>query len=194
MSPDPSSEGVRRRTRRAAVVLFLVVFLGGLGLSGASAVWSQQGAVQATVTTGSWSDVPQKDWDHPLNVLASLTGVDEQDNVTVRIGWSPAKPAPNDESTRYTIDAEPLDGGRVHTRLPADGGTARSQDLQLDMDGRHEREVRVTITPSLEGVRGEVTERTLTVRSWSSQDPRSLSAESSEGSGPSGLEYSVEIR
>ncbi|MGM7668605.1 SipW-dependent-type signal peptide-containing protein [Microbacterium sp. A93] len=50
--------GVSRRTWRAAVVLFLVVFLGGMGLTGANAWWSQQGSVQTTVTTGTWGPDP----------------------------------------------------------------------------------------------------------------------------------------
>ena len=193
MSPDHSTGGVTRRTWRAAVVLFLVVFLGGLGLTGASALWSQQGAVQTTVTTGSWSDVPQEGWGHPLNVYARLNGVDWHGNVGVRISWSPATASPSDAKTRYTIDVRPLDGGQVLTPLPADVGTARSKDLWLGMGDRSERNFKVTITPSLEGVTGEVTVRTLTVRSWSSYGSRSLSSETSEGTGTADLEYSVEI-
>ncbi|MEO9247773.1 hypothetical protein ABDK96_08785 [Citricoccus nitrophenolicus] len=194
MSPDHSTKGVSRRTWRAAVVLFLVVFLGGLGLTSASALWSQQGTVQATVTTGSWNDVPQKGWRHPLNVYARLNGVDRHGNVGVRISWSPANPSPNDAKTRYTIDVRPLDGGSVHTRMPVDVGTARSKDLQVGMNSRYERNFKVTITPTLDGVSGEVTERALTVRSWSSYNSRSLSAKTSEGTGSADLEYSVEIR
>lgn len=194
MSRDHSTGGVSRRTWRAAVVLFLVVFLGGLGLTGASALWSQQGTVQATVTTGTWSDGPTKGWRHPLNVSAKWNGVDRHGNVGVRISWSPATASPSDGKTLYTIDVRPLDDGTVHTRMPADVGTARSKDLQVGMNRWSERAFKVTITPSLEGVTGEVTERTLTVRSWSSYGSRSLSAETPEGTGSADLEYSVEIR
>ncbi|WP_313816474.1 hypothetical protein [Citricoccus sp.] len=46
--------GPSRRTWRTAVAVFLTVFLGGLSLSGAAALWSQSGTVTARVSTGSW--------------------------------------------------------------------------------------------------------------------------------------------
>ncbi|MEV4901938.1 hypothetical protein AB0K08_11410 [Citricoccus sp. NPDC055426] len=58
MSAGHSTGRVSRRSWRAAVVLFLVVFLGGLGVVSANALWSQQGSVQATVTTGTWGPDP----------------------------------------------------------------------------------------------------------------------------------------
>ncbi|REE03718.1 hypothetical protein [Citricoccus muralis] len=68
MSPDHGAGGVSRRTWRTAAVVFLTVFLGGLCLAGANALWSQQGTVQATVTTGTWG--PQ-DIDWTPDVLAT---------------------------------------------------------------------------------------------------------------------------
>ena len=191
MNVDHCTGGVSLRTWRAAVVLFLVIFL---GLTGASALWSQQGTVQATVATGTWSDGPTKGWRHPLNVSARWNGVDRHGNVDVRISWSPATASPSDGKTRYTIDVRPLDGGTVHTSMPADLGTARSKELSLGMRGRSERTFKVTITPSLEGVTGEVAERTLTIRTWSSDNSRSLSSETSKGTGTTDVEYSVRIR
>jgi hypothetical protein len=64
-----------RRTWRTAVVVFLTVFLGGLGLAGAAALWSQSGAVSATVTTGTWgpdgeggSGTPATDGTQPIGL------------------------------------------------------------------------------------------------------------------------------
>lgn len=54
MSADHRTGRLSRDTWRAAVVLFLVVVLGGIGVVSANALWSQQGTVQATVTTGTW--------------------------------------------------------------------------------------------------------------------------------------------
>lgn len=53
-SPEPRGPRGARRRWRAAVVLFLVVVLGGAGVVTANALWSQSGTLQATVTTGSW--------------------------------------------------------------------------------------------------------------------------------------------
>ncbi|MEW1979583.1 hypothetical protein AB0333_01465 [Citricoccus sp. NPDC079358] len=43
-----------RRMWRVAVAVFLTVFLGGLGVAGAAALWSLSGTVSSQVTTGTW--------------------------------------------------------------------------------------------------------------------------------------------
>jgi hypothetical protein len=45
---------MNRSRWRVFLTVFLVVFLGGLGVSGASALWSLRTNVAATVQTGSW--------------------------------------------------------------------------------------------------------------------------------------------
>lgn len=82
MSADYRTGGVSRRTLRAAVVVFLVVFLGGLGTAGASALWSQHGSVQTTVTTGTWGQ-PWK-WD-----LTLLEGDKVKGEGVVVLAWTP---------------------------------------------------------------------------------------------------------
>ncbi|GAB3812695.1 hypothetical protein GCM10028820_06190 [Tessaracoccus terricola] len=44
------------RTRRAAVVVFLVVFCVGLGWRGAAALWAQESTAEASVSVGTWAE------------------------------------------------------------------------------------------------------------------------------------------
>lgn len=179
-----------RSLRRMFMTMFLVVFLGGLGVSGAHALWSQTGKVQATIMTGTWTSGPQSDWSHPLSVTADLRDSDWFGNVVVKLAWSPDKASDTNGRVRYKVNLEPADGGRVLTTMPQEVGTSRSMDVRLHMNGRLERNFTLTIIPTLDGVQGEVTTRTLTVRSWS-WGARSMKTQETPSKDP---QYTVEIR
>ncbi|WMY78005.1 hypothetical protein [Citricoccus sp. I39-566] len=109
MSPDHSTRGVPRRTWRAAVVLFLVVFLGGLGLTSAGALWSQQGTVQATVSTGRWTDKPQPGWSWSPEVTTSVKKVHGRQYL--HFDWE--APTSDARGTRYWVTFQ--GGGPAHS-------------------------------------------------------------------------------
>lgn len=188
--------GPSRRTWRAAVVVFLVVFLGGLGVSGSNALRSQSAHVTAPVATGIWSDGTPPEWSHPLNVDATIDSSDGAGNVGAHLTWSPRQPAETDPRVQYSLNLEQVDGGTVTASMPADVGTARATDAWLDLNDQNVGTFQLTITPSLDGIAGEETVRTVTVRSHSPLGSSSVEAHSTqdEDTTPPVPEYTVEIR
>lgn len=169
MTRPSTSEGLGPRTWRAAVVTFLVVFLGGLGVSGASALWSQTATATAGITTGYWkSNGPG--WKMPLDVsVISQSSSLELFEVRhdVHLGWEPTSVDDRRvDGVAYTVAITELRGGDVRevgpVRVQGDQGTVT---VVVDRNWLGTASFRLTITPRIGDVAGEPTVRTLTVRS-----------------------------
>ncbi|GAA1672306.1 hypothetical protein GCM10010977_17580 [Citricoccus zhacaiensis] len=159
----PLTRTVSRRTWRASVAVFLVVFLGGLGVSGASALWSQQASAKTTVATGTWV---KEGWSMPLNVDAHLQDFDTLLVVAeydFRFTWNPRQAEYAQLPLRYEIALTPVRNGRVMTNVPSSvNGDQRDISVTVLRQGL-KAEFKLTITPVLDGVRGTPTTKTLEV-------------------------------
>lgn len=120
MSAGHRPRGVPRRTWRAAVVLFLVVFLGGLGVTGASALWSGHGTVQAKVTTGTWTDTLQPGW--TWNPAVQVKDSNRGPHHRVVLGWTPPTTGAATYSLALTGDHRPQNALKANHAVPAGAG------------------------------------------------------------------------
>ena len=167
-SSEPAGRSPRPgpRTWRAAVVLFLTVLLGGLGLSGAQALWSQTGNVTAQVSTGRWVDYTRPGFSLPLTV-----SVDPAERVpwspgrrSIRLSWSSATEL-DPAAHRVTYQVEAKEIGKLRMRgdaLPYQGAapevTFQTTTPLLGFPPEH---LRITVTPCVDGVRGTPTVKDL---------------------------------
>ncbi|MFC0249967.1 hypothetical protein ACFFIO_15775 [Citricoccus parietis] len=166
MNPDHSTGGVSRRTWRTAVVLFLVVFLGGLGLTGASALWSQQGTVQATVSTGSWCSTPEEKWELPMRIYAADFGWDG--SAWVRTAWKPENGRSFDPCVTFKATLEPMksEDGRVISRRTVDAGQDPQASYWVATGQDNTATFRLTVTPYMNNVAGKPESVNIIVRVW----------------------------
>lgn len=164
MTPSaPRSAAPSRRAWRAAAVTFLVVVLAGVGVSAASALWSQKATVATTVTTGSWTDYTRPGWKMPLTVAAQQTGYDVVSRThTVQLTWSPQLAADQQiTGVSYDVKLVLTSGSGTATVMP--NPAARSATLLIARGFIQSATFQLTITPSIAGVSGEPTVRTLRV-------------------------------
>lgn len=91
---------------RLFLSVFLVVFLGGVGVSGAAALWSQNGLIKAQITTGTWIDYSRKDFPMPLTGFSSdarFSGLGEH---RIGVSWKNATASdPTTPQVAYQVDA-----------------------------------------------------------------------------------------
>lgn len=157
------SAGPGPRTWRAAVVLFLTVFAVGLGLSGASAVWTQSGAVTAQVTTGKWVDYSRSGFSMPL--AASVTRTDcSLVHCWTQLSWkNDAKLNSGTDKVTYRLEATENDRLRVIGPNRPIEGSAPETTLWTSrpLPGFRAESLRVTITPYVNGVAGTPTVKDL---------------------------------
>lgn len=143
---------------RLFLTVFLVVFLGGLGVPGAQALWSQSATTVATVQTGTWIS---EGWAMPMDV--QVTQVASGTNSRkFSFSWSPKNPEDAHPDTTY---------------LPAASALTVPDSLSTSsMAGRHEagitlgrgsqwngNQLRFTLTPVRNGVRAKPTVVTITL-------------------------------
>lgn len=156
-----TTPGISRRTWRTALIVFLVVFLGGSGVSGAYALWSKQATVTAAVTTGYWV---QPGFDLGLSVAASRArDKDTPKLVGVELSWAPApnqKPPQGVEVT-YKVEGRGLGKGlgaldptRIESGLPY-AGTQPNLKIQITRPIIISERFEVTITPYIDGIAGK---------------------------------------
>lgn len=155
--------GIGPRTWRAALVVFLVVFLGGMGLTGASALWSQQGTAVSRVATGHWK-ATTPGWTVPLEVAIER---DSYDAFTRRfvatITWIPSL---NSDRTvpglSYLVGLTLVGDGTVHNvgQVVVDGDK-RSVQIQVSREFLSIADFTLRITPLFQGVSGSATVRTI---------------------------------
>ena len=157
-----------RNRLRTFLVVFLTVLLGGLGVSGAAALWSQSGAVKTTVTTGSWVDYTRPGWSLPITVNAQrmdysvLLG-----RYDFRFTWSPEKAPDTTDPVEYVVTLESTDNGKVISSVPVTvKSSSRTVDLSVQRIWFREADFRLSITPVIKGVAGTPTVKTLSTTTW----------------------------
>lgn len=157
---------------RTFLVVFLTVLLGGLGVSGAAALWSQSGAVKTTVATGSWVDYTRPGWSLPMTVNAQRTDYSVlAGRYDFRFTWSPEKAPDTTDPVEYVIMLESTDNGKVNSSVPVTvKGTTRSVDLTVERRLFRGADFRLTITPVIKGVAGTPTVKSLSTTTWGGYD------------------------
>lgn len=129
--PQPGHLGVSARTWRAAAVLFLTVLVGGMGLTSAAALWSQQGQVAATVTTGSWV---QSGWTWtPVGLAAQATSSGGYVDLAFR--WQPPAGMANATYT-LTVDDSAITQGTVKDSRPGTEPATWRMSLHQHLAGK----------------------------------------------------------
>lgn len=161
------------RTWRAAVVVFLSVLLGGLGLSGAAALWSQQSTATVSVGTGTWTDYSQPGFSLPLTMATRLTNTSGISQRTHEITWAPAG-TPNLQGLNVTYRVQATETGSLRLRSPSTPllyeGPNRVTSLTTTRPTwlLPPESIRVTITPIVNGVAGAPTVKNLWL-TWDDQ-------------------------
>lgn len=150
-----------RRHVRLFLAVFLVVFLSGLGVSGAWALWSQSATTVATVKTDTWVDYTRPGFSLPLTVEAHTSGGSG--------GW--------DLVAQWSRDIQ--DGARVTYRgsleyiRPGGGpgsstsinGSGQSATVSTNAPpGGSQSDYKLTLTPIVNRVEGKTIEKRLTIQ------------------------------
>lgn len=156
-----------RRHLRLFLSVFLIVFLGGLGTSGAAALWSQSATVETTVQTGTWGvDRTRPGWPMPLNFQVNQTASGTK-NRTLIVSWSPQKTEDVQLNARYEWAHE---GPPRHHNyvLLVRSSTSREFRVSQQTGGSAppqfaNHEFRVTVTPSVNGVNAKPTSIVITL-------------------------------
>lgn len=113
-----------RSTWRVFMTVFLMVFLGGVGVAGASALWSQQATVQTMVRTGVWLS-PNFLWEPDIKVF-DRGGLLYQD---ATFTWT--APPGASGTTRYYVDFTAISRPRPSVRERPDNPiTGTSMNVQ----------------------------------------------------------------
>lgn len=117
---------------RVFLTVFLVVFLGGFGVSGAAALWSVKVNATASVTTGTWFSEG-----FPMPLITDVADWNNGDvwvllvptRRGVELAWSPERAV---DGLRYTVQGEGCSDSRQAVRrgLPYDG-PERKQQVQV---------------------------------------------------------------
>jgi hypothetical protein len=143
-----TTPGISRRTWRTAVIVFLVVLLGGSGVSGAYALWSKQATVTATVSTGTWSEPLRPGWTWTPKITATKhEGGNAHHDIV--FDWQP--PAQAGSSVTYTTTLTPRGQGRVHDGPVAVDGDASAIRYTVHHNSLPDTFV-FTITATVDGV------------------------------------------
>lgn len=145
------------RDLRVGVVVFLAVFLGGLGLAGASALWSQQSTVTATVTTGVWGGSGCTAPGGPLGVTITQLK-DAAGQRTFRVSWN--QPAGNPYQVSIAVTGG---SGLVVSPVGSVSSTTGSVEVVVKVIGNHTATFSVSIAAVAGGVAGQPTTTKLTV-------------------------------
>lgn len=154
------------RTWRAALILFLTILLGGLGLTGANALWAQSGAVTAQVSTGKWIDYSRSGFSMPLTV-----SVDDAKDVpwypfrrSIRLSWTTAETLdPGSQKVTYRVHATKIDALEVRgSALPYQGSaSAVTFETTTPLSGWPAESLEISVTPVVNGVVGTSTVKVL---------------------------------
>lgn len=139
--------------RRAPVIVLLVVLLGGLGIGGAAALWSQSSDVEVQVATGTWVEEPAKvelQWGSAT--LRNENGSDH--NIRLTLSWKPIAAAQKPVSYRLSLAEESnryLDVKGGTGTIPASSDGAAATTLHFHRDGTEELRLKLTIVPDVAG-------------------------------------------
>ncbi|NUL46987.1 hypothetical protein F7P69_17530 [Cellulosimicrobium funkei] len=132
--------GIPRRTWRAAVAVFLGVFLGGLSVSGATALWSQNAEVTTSVTTGTWTTAPAPGWEWTPEITATVEQVEGRQ--TIRLDWT----APEYTGPHVTYRTTFQGGG------PAQSGSVTAPATSYVVDYVGDGQFMFTVVAFVDGV------------------------------------------
>lgn len=163
-NPDVAGRAVGPRTWRAAVVLFLTVLLAGAGLTGASALWAQSGAVTAQVTTGTWVDYSRSGFTMPLKLAvkdAKWSGIGTR---SIQMSWTnEAEVNAGTQKITYSVEATENSALRLHGRaLPYRGSAAAvTFETTTPVWPFSAQSLKITVTPYVDGVAGTPTIKNL---------------------------------
>ena len=91
-----SASSLGPRTWRVAIVVFLAVFLGGMGLTSASALWSQETTTTTGVAVGHWETAGCAAGTGPLDVRVTETS-NSPGNWSFDVEW------PSEKDVAYTV-------------------------------------------------------------------------------------------
>lgn len=164
------SSGIGTRTWRAGVIVFLTVFLGGMGITGASALWSQQATASAGVATGHWKDTSQPGWSVPLDVTIASADYDVLRNThTAVLTWTPRNASDRlVPGITYLVTVVNTDGdGSVHSvGSVVASGDRRSVSMVISRGWLAVADFRMTITPVHGGVSGRPEVRNVQSIAW----------------------------
>lgn len=157
------------RSWRAAVVVFLVVFLGGMGLTGASALWSQQSTAAARVATGHWK-ATTPGWTVPQQVGIASADYDVLRNThTAVLTWTPTSAGDRIvPGLTYKVTVVNTDGDGTVRSVGSivTSGDQRSVSMVISRNWMAIADFRVTITPVYDGVEGQPTVRNVQSIAW----------------------------
>lgn len=162
--------GLGPRTWRAAFIVFLAVFLGGMGVSGASALWSQQATTSAGLSTGHWKDTSTTGWSVPMTVeLHDVSYELLTRRHTATITWMPTEDSDRIvPELEYVVEVvNPGNDGTVHSvgQVVAAGDT-RSVRIHVQRDFLRITDFTVAITPVFNGASGAPEIRTMRAIAW----------------------------
>lgn len=152
------------RTLRAAFILFLTVFLGGLGLTGANALWAQSGAVTAQVSTGKWVDYSRSGFSMPVTMSVDDAKVQPWIRRSIRLSWTNAAGLnPATHKVTYRVKAEEIQKLKVTGQtLPYEGSAAEvTLETTTPVLAQPPEYLRITVTPYVNGVAGTPTVKDL---------------------------------
>lgn len=152
------------RTWRAALILFLTILLGGLGLTGANALWAQSGAVTAQVSTGKWVDYSRSGFSMPLTIA-----VDDAKDVpwyptrrSIRLSWTTAAQLdPGTQKITYRVDARKISALEVRGSALPYQGSAAAVTFETTRPYFRTETLEITVTPFVNGVTGTPTVKVL---------------------------------
>ncbi|MCC2594703.1 hypothetical protein LKO27_14970 [Tessaracoccus sp. OS52] len=165
MRRPPTTTALGPRTWRAAVIVFLAVFIGGLMVSGAAALWSQQTTANLTLTTGTWQD-PTPVADVPLDVQAVQISF-QPGFQEFKLSWLPTRETDRQRNLAYTLSVVQTGGsGRVReVGAVVLEGTRHTATVRVDVNNQnpYSATFAITITPTVDGVAVPGTTRVLTI-------------------------------
>lgn len=152
------------KTWRAAIVVFLTVLLGGLGLTAANALWSQSGSVTTQVSTGEWVDYSRPGFSMPVTMAVDDAEVLPWVRRSIRLSWThEAELDAGAQNVTYRVEATEIDKLKVHGRSLPYQGSATEVTIQTTTPvwPAPPEKLRITVTPYVNGVAGAPTVKDL---------------------------------
>jgi hypothetical protein len=140
---------------RVGLAVFLTTLLVGLGGSAAVALWSQSATASFQVRTGAWGTKPQPGWPMPLRSFTFTSGNGSGPKLFHgNFTWQPGAGTPTGVTYTVVLD-RPVNVTGVTPASPVTlaPGAALSVPVAFErVDNSVRAELRLTITPSLDGI------------------------------------------
>jgi hypothetical protein len=152
---------MNRSRWRVFLTVFLVIFLGGFGISGAAALWSLKTNVTAQISTGTWFS-PGFTWEPTITVIdRGTTPLGWWQNATFT--WTAPQGAPG--TARFYVDFTPTVSNPSVRERPANPISALTMNVQTSRPQAWSSEsFRVRFQAEVDGVRSAPVCRTFTLR------------------------------